>query len=121
MTVYTNADFISLDEHKTIYSVMVINRKNIAYIGYSIPLCYRDSKVIDLGGKAVIPVINDEFSVDYKKASCRVLKEGESADFMVLDKNITKYPNAQLLEIYVRGKKKKLSRISVQTVNPSKF
>ena len=37
-TVFTNADFISLDEHNNTYSVMVVKGKNIVYMGYSVPL-----------------------------------------------------------------------------------
>ena len=54
-TVFTNADFISLDEHNNTYSVMVVKGKNIVYMGYSVPFAYDDAKVIDLGGKAVVP------------------------------------------------------------------
>ncbi|MGN0521952.1 MAG: hypothetical protein ACI4IQ_04865 [Eubacterium sp.] len=108
MIVFTNADFISFDEHDITYSVMVVGGKSIAYVGYSIPLCYRDEKVVDLEGKAVIPIINDKAFVDYKNACCNVLKEGESADFIVLDKNILKYPDAKIVDIYVKGKKKKI-------------
>lgn len=49
-TVFTNADFISLDEHNNTYSVMVVKGKNIVYMGYSVPFAYDDAKVIDLGG-----------------------------------------------------------------------
>lgn len=38
-TVFTNADFISLDEHNNTYSVMVVKGKNIVYMGYSVPVC----------------------------------------------------------------------------------
>ena len=57
ITVFTNADFISFNEENTTYSVMVINGKEIAYVGYNIPLCYDDARVVDLGGKAVIPLV----------------------------------------------------------------
>ena len=107
ITVYTNADFISLNDHNHTYSVMVVNGKKIAYIGYSTPLCYDDDKVVDLGGKAVIPLINDMIPLEYKHAECRVLEEGERADFAVIDRNILKEPDgAQVLEVYVGGKKK---------------
>mgnify|MGYP000647603643 FL=1 len=43
-TVFTNADFISLDEHNNTYSVMVVKGKNIVYMGYSVPLAYDDAK-----------------------------------------------------------------------------
>ena len=42
-TVFTNADFISLDEHNNTYSVMVVKGKNIVYMGYSVPLAYDDT------------------------------------------------------------------------------
>ena len=53
MVVYTNADFISLNEENLTYSVLVEDKGKIAYIGYNTPLCYRDAKVVDLEGKAV--------------------------------------------------------------------
>ena len=59
MVVYTNADFISLNEENLTYSVLVEDKGKIAYIGYNTPLCYRDAKVVDLGGKAVLPAVND--------------------------------------------------------------
>lgn len=51
MVVYTNADFISLNEENLTYSVLVEDKGKIAYIGYNTPLCYRDAKVVDLGGQ----------------------------------------------------------------------
>ncbi len=45
-TVFTNADFISLDEHNNTYSVMVVKGKNIVYMGYSVPLAYDDAKIV---------------------------------------------------------------------------
>ena len=59
MVVYTNADFISLNEENLTYSVLVEDKGKIAYIGYNTPLCYRDAKVVDLEGKAVLPAVND--------------------------------------------------------------
>lgn len=53
MVVYTNADFISLNEENLTYSVLVEDKGKIAYIGYNTPLCYRDAKAVDLEGKAV--------------------------------------------------------------------
>lgn len=111
MTVFTNADFISFDESENIYSVMVVGGKNIVYIGYNIPLCYRDEKIIDLGGKAVVPTINSIVFADCKKASCSALKEGESADFIVLDKNPLKSPDPGIVDIYIKGKKKNLNKV----------
>ncbi|MGN1328986.1 MAG: hypothetical protein ACI4V4_04725 [Eubacterium sp.] len=107
ITVFTNADFISFNEENTTYSVMVINGKEIAYVGYNIPLCYDSERVIDLGGKAVIPLVNDRLCLTYRHADYRVLAEGEKADFAVLDKNILKDPEGvQVLEVYIHGKKK---------------
>ena len=107
ITVFTNADFISLNEDNTTYSVMVVNGKDIAYLGYNIPLCYDNAKVVDLGGKAVVPLVNDKMCLTYHHADCRVLAEGEKADFAVIDKNILKDPEGvQVLEVYIHGKKK---------------
>lgn len=77
MVVYTNADFISLNEENLTYSVLVEDKGKIAYIGYNTPLCYRDAKVVDLGGKAVLPAVNDLIPVDCKDAGCAVLAVGE--------------------------------------------
>lgn len=107
MTVFTNADFISFDEDNITYSVMVVNGKNIAYVGYSVPICYDNAKVVDLGGCAVIPVINDKLPLVYSHARCSVLAEGEQADFAVIDKNILKEPDAKVLEVYIKGRKKR--------------
>jgi predicted amidohydrolase YtcJ len=88
---------------------MVINGKKIAYIGYNTPICYDDDKTVDLGGKAVIPLVNELIHLDYKHAQCSVLAEGERADFAVLDKNILKEPDGvEVLEVYIGGKKKAL-------------
>lgn len=108
MTVFTNGDFISFDEHDTTYSVMVVNKKYIAYMGYNIPICYDNEKVIDLQGKAVVPLLNERIKIDCGYDSCRMLAEGESADFAILDRNILKEPEAEVLEIFIKGKKKKV-------------
>lgn len=71
MVVYTNADFISLNEENLTYSVLVEDKGKIAYIGYNTPLCYRDAKVVDLEGKAVLPAVNDLIPVDCKDAGLR--------------------------------------------------
>ena len=102
MVVYTNADFISLNEENLTYSVLVEDKGKIAYIGYNTPLCYRDAKVVDLEGKAVLPAVNDLIPVDCKDAGCAVLAVGESADFAVLDKNILKDPTASVEVVYLR-------------------
>ena len=65
-TVFTNADFISLDEHNNTYSVMVVKGKNIVYMGYSVPLAYDDAKIVDLGGRAVLPLVNDKMCLTYR-------------------------------------------------------
>ena len=77
MVVYTNADFISLNEENLTYSVLVEDKGKIAYIGYNTPLCYRDAKAVDLEGKAVLPAVNDLIPVDCKDAGCAVLAVGE--------------------------------------------
>lgn len=106
-TVYSNADFISFDEHNTTYSVMVVSGKEIVYVGYNIPICYDDAKVVDLGAKAVVPLVNDRLCLTYHHADCRVLAAGEKADFAVIDKNILKDPeNVQVLEVYIHGKRR---------------
>ena len=104
MVVYTNADFISLNEENLTYSVLVEDKGKIAYIGYNTPLCYRDAKVVDLEGKAVLPAVNDLIPVDCKDAGCAVLAVGESADFAVLDKNILKDPTASVEAVYLKGR-----------------
>lgn len=105
MTAYINGDFISLDEHNTTFSVMVEDKGKIAYIGYNIPLCYRDdAKQVDLEGKAVIPAVNSLIEVDAPNAACEVLQEGESADFAILNKNILKEQDAEVLQIFIKGK-----------------
>ncbi|MCC8073571.1 MAG: hypothetical protein LIO62_05540, partial [Clostridiales bacterium] len=107
ITVFTNADFISFDENDLTYSVMVVNGKDIAYMGYNIPICYDDAKVVDLGGRAVIPLVNDKLCLTYHHADCKVLAAGERADFAVIDKNILKDPNGiKVIDVYVHGKKK---------------
>ncbi|MDD6728145.1 MAG: hypothetical protein PUE08_02870 [Eubacteriales bacterium] len=106
-TVFTNADFISFNEENITYSVMVVTGKDIAYVGYSVPDCYADAKVVDLGGKAVIPLENDKLCLTCHHAECKVLAEGQKADFAVIDKNILKEPDGvQVLEVYIHGKKK---------------
>ena len=86
MVVYTNADFISLNEENLTYSVLVEDKGKIAYIGYNTPLCYRDAKVVDLEGKAVLPAVNDLIPVDCKDAGlhrtgcgrkCRLCRLGQ--------------------------------------------
>ena len=92
MVVYTNADFISLNEENLTYSVLVEDKGKIAYIGYNTPLCYRDAKVVDLEGKAVLPAVNDLIPVDCKDAGCTVLAVGESADFAVFGQEHSQGP-----------------------------
>ena len=77
-TVFTNADFISLDEHNSTYSVMVVKGKNIVYMGYSIPLAYDEAKVVDLQeGRAVVPLVNDKMCLTYRNnAECTKLAPG---------------------------------------------
>ena len=106
MVVYTNADF-SLNEENLTYSVLVEDKGKIAYIGYNTPLCYRDAKVVDLEGKAVLPAVNDLIPVDCKDAGCAVLAVGESA---VLDKNILKDPTASVEAVYLKGRDTSKSR-----------
>lgn len=107
-TVFTNADFISLDEHNNTYSVMVVKGKNIVYMGYSVPFAYDDAKVIDLGGKAVVPLVNEKMCLTYRdNAECTKLAVGESADFAVVDKNILKDDHdLKVLSVYIKGRKK---------------
>lgn len=105
-TVYTNADFISLNEDNMTYSVMVVSGKEIVYVGYNTPICYDDAKVVDLNGKYVIPLINDMVFYDISHARCRVLEAGQRADFLVLDRNVLTEKNPQILEVYKKGKKK---------------
>ena len=88
MVVYTNADFISLNEENLTYSVLVV----------------------DLEGKAVLPAVNDLIPVDCKDAGCAVLAVGESADFAVLDKNILKDPTASVEAVYLKGRDTSKSR-----------
>lgn len=104
MTVYVNGDFISFDENDTTYSIMVEDRGKIAYMGYNTPLCYRDAKSVDLEGKAVVPAINRCIEIEAKGATCSVLREGESADFAILDKNILKNDDASVLQVFVKGR-----------------
>lgn len=112
MVVYINADFISLDQEGMTYSVLVEDKGKIAYIGYNTPLCYRDAKVVNLEGKAVLPAVNDLIAVDCKDAACSVLAVGESADFAVLDKNILKDPDAAVETVYLKGRDTSKSRFS---------
>lgn len=106
ITVFTNASFITLNAENDIYSVMVVNGKEIVYLGYNTPICYDDEKVVDLNGGYVIPLINDMVYYDALHANCRVLRDGERADFIVLDKNVLKEDNPQILEVYIKGRKK---------------
>ena len=108
ITVYKGADFLSFNDRMDVYSVMVVNGKKIEYTGFNTPICYDDPKVkiVELDGLTVIPLVNDNLMLDAKKASCRVLKEGESADFAVLDKNILKEDDAKIISTYIAGKKK---------------
>lgn len=107
ITVFTNADVISLNEDNTTYSVMVVNGKKIAYLGYSIPICYDDARVVDLGGNSIVPLLNDHLCLTHRDTECTELVEGGIADFAVLDKNILKdNENVQVLEVYIHGKKK---------------
>lgn len=105
-TVFINGDFISLDEDDLIYSVMVVHGKEIEYMGYNTPICYDSDKVVDLNGKAVIPIINNLIMIDCPGASCSVLAAGQKADFAILDKNILKDSSAEVVDIYLKGKKK---------------
>lgn len=105
-TVFTNASFISMNKSDTIYSVMVVSGKEIVYVGYNTPICYDNAKVVDLNGKFVIPLINDMVFYDISHARCRVLEEGQRADFIVLDRNVLKEDNPQILEVYKKGRKK---------------
>ena len=107
-TVFTNADFISLDEHNNTYSVMVVKGKNIVYMGYSVPLAYDDAKIVDLGGRAVLPLVNDKMCLTYRNnAECTKLEAGQSADFAVVDKNILKdNQDLKVISVYIHGKKK---------------
>lgn len=107
ITVYKNADFISFNEDNITYSVMVVNGRDIAYLGYNTPVCYEDERVVDLSGKAVIPLVNDRLCLTCRPAQCSVLAEGERADFAVIDKNILKDPEGvQVLEVYINGRKR---------------
>lgn len=104
-TVFVNADFVSFNESDMTYSVMVVRGKEIAYVGYNTPICYDSEKVVDLNGKCVVPLINDEVFFDPAHARCRVLAEGQRADFLVLDKNILKEKDPKILAAYKKGKK----------------
>lgn len=104
-TVYTNGNFISLNEGNTIYSMMVVSGKKIVYVGYNTPICYDDAKVVDLKGGYVIPLINDMVYYDISHAHCTVLAEGEQADFIVLNKNILTEKDPMILAVYKKGKK----------------
>lgn len=104
-TVYTNGNFISLNDDNTIYSIMVVGGKKIAYVGYNTPICYDNAKVVDLKGGYVIPLINDMVYYDINHARCKVLAEGEHADFIVLNKNVLTEKDPQILAVYKKGKK----------------
>lgn len=110
ITVYKGADFLSCNERGDVYSVMVVNGKKIAYVGFNTPICYDDPKVkvVDLDGYTVIPLVSDEHELllDSQRASCKVLAEGENADFAVLDKNILKDKDAKIIATFINGKKK---------------
>ena len=108
ITVFKGADFLSLNERGDVYSVMVVSGKKIEYIGFNVPICYDDPKVkiVDLDGYTVIPLVNDELMFDTHQASCKMLAQGESADFAVLDKNIFKDKSAKVVATYIHGKKK---------------
>lgn len=104
-TVYTNASFISLNKGNDIYSVMVVSGKEIVYVGFNTPICYDDARVVDLKGNYVIPLINDMVFYDISHARCRVLAEGQRADFIVLNKNVLIESNPEIVEVYKKGKK----------------
>lgn len=106
ITVFTNARFITLNSDNDIYSVMVVNGKEIAYLGYNTPLCYDSDKVIDLKDGCVVPLINDYVYYDRTHATCSELKEGESADFIVADRDVLTKSDPRILEVYVRGRRK---------------
>lgn len=106
ITVYKNADFITLNSQGDICSVMVVNSRKIAYVGYNTPICYDSERVVDLNGACVIPLINDMVYYDISHAHCKVLQEGERADFIVLDKNVLKENNPKILAVYKKGKKR---------------
>lgn len=107
-TVFTNADFISFDEQNSTYSVMVVKGKNIVYMGYSVPMAYEDAKIVDLCGKAVVPLVNDRMCLTYRNnVECTKLAPGELADFAVIDKNILKdNKDIKVISVYIHGKKK---------------
>lgn len=105
-TVYTNASFISMNERGDVYSVMVVSGKEIVYVGFNTPICYDNAEVVDLKGNYVIPLVNDMVFYDISHAHCRVLEAGQRADFIVLNKNVLKEQNPEILEVYKKGKKK---------------
>lgn len=105
-TVFTNAHFISLNADEDIYSVMVVNGKEIVYVGYNTPICYDDAKVVDLKGGYVLPMRNDMVYYDINQSMCSVLEAGQRADFIVVDRNVLKEKNPHILEVYIKGKKK---------------
>lgn len=105
-TVFINGDFISLNEDDLIYSVMVVHGKEIEYMGYNTPICYDSDKVVDLKGKAVIPLVNNLIHIDCPGANCNMLAPGQKADFAILDKNIIRDPSAKIVDIYIKGKRK---------------
>ena len=114
-TVFTNADFISLDEHNNTYSVMIVKGKNIVYMGFSVPLAYDDAKIVDLGGRAVLPLVNDKMCLTYRNnAECTKLEAGQSADFAVVDKNILKdNQDLKVISVYIHGKKKDCYKLKI--------
>jgi predicted amidohydrolase YtcJ len=85
---------------------MVVNGKEIVYLGYNTPICYDSAKVVDLNGGFVVPLINDLIFYDISHAHCTVLKEGERADFIVLDRDVLKDDEPMILGVYIKGKKK---------------
>lgn len=118
ITVFNNADFISLDEHNITYSTMVVKGKEIVYMGYNTPICYDDAKVVDLGGRSVVPLINEVLDLNIPHANCKMLAAGQSADFAVLNKNILKeFTGVEVMEIYLKGKKRALQRASDNSIS----
>jgi predicted amidohydrolase YtcJ len=105
-TVFTNANFVSLNEGNDIYSTMVVSGKDIVYVGFNTPICYDDARVVDLEGGYVFPLVNDLIYCDVKHAHCTILAEGQKADFVVLDRNVMNEKNPQILQAYRHGKRK---------------
>lgn len=59
MTVFTNAAFISCEGQSRNFSVMVVDKGRIRYVGDEIPAAYSRAKRVDLGGKCVVPAFAD--------------------------------------------------------------